>query len=200
MKNIKLLIKINVVLILCTTFLFGIYKTFNTEEKVEKNELVAMLNINENVFKELNKEELFKVLDKEKAAIYIGPYTKEYTQILKTFYNASKKNKISKLYYINIEEEKSILSYNNEVIVEKEATPFFDKLLDRLGSFTEIYTLYNQYNEPINSGYKTIYTPMVIFIKEGKILFTHYVKDINLTEEELNNLKEIYKLGFKKIS
>lgn len=198
MKNKKLLIRISAILLLGIAFLFLIiidpYK--NMEE-----EKVALLYGEEKIFSKITKENLLKLFDNSTAVVYIGKINDEDSKIIKKVYNSAKKSLINKIYYINIEDEKSILKYeNNFVVVEKEETEFYRKLLDKLGSFTETYTLYNIYNEPINSGYKTIYTPMVIFIKNGKVIFTHYIDNLDKTEDELKSLEDIYIEGFKKIN
>lgn len=199
MKKKKLLIRISAILLLGIAFLFLIivdpYKDIKDDEKV------ALLDGEEKIFSKITKENLLKLFDNSTAVIYIGKINNEDTEIIKTIYNSAKTSSIEKVYYINIEDEKGILKYeNNSVIIEKEETEFYKELLNKLGSFTETYTLYNEYNEPINSGYRTIYTPMIIFIKSGKVIFTHYIDNLNKTEDELRLLQDIYIEGFKKIN
>lgn len=198
MKNKKLLIRISAILLICIAFLFLIivdpYK--NIEE-----EKVALLDGEEKIFSKITKQELLKLFNNSTAVVYIGKINNEDSKVIEKVYDSARKSLIDKIYYINIEDEKSILKYENDsVVVIKEETNFFKKLLDKLGSFAETYKLYNQYNEPINSGYKTIYTPMVIFIRNGKVIFTHYIDSLDKTDEELNLLEDIYIEGFKKIN
>lgn len=200
MKNKKLLIRSTAILIISVAFLFLLiidpYKN-----KENDNEIVALLGIKDKIFKSTTKEELLQILETETTAIYLGKIDSNYSRILETLYNSSLTSNINSIYYLDIEEEKTLLSYeNNNIVVQKEGSKFYLKLLEKISSFSEIYTLYNKYNEPINSGYNTIYTPMVIFIKQGKILFTHYIDNSSLKEINFNELSEIYKEGFEKIS
>lgn len=199
MKNKKVLIRISAVLILSIAFLFLI---IIDPYKKEKDDVVALLGIHDRAFSPISKDDVLELFNNKTAVLYLGKIDKEYSKILETLYKSSLNSNIKNIYYLNIENEERILSYDNntkEVIVKRESSLFYNELLNKLGSFTEIYSLYNIYNEPINSGYKTIYTPMVLFIKNGKVVYTHYVKDINMNDNELENLYNIYTNGFKKI-
>ena len=74
----------------------------------------------------------------------------------------------------------------------KRQTKDYETLLEKLGSYTEKYTLEDSDNNIIDTGYKKIYTPMVMFIKNGKIIFSHYIYDSSLEDDDL---KEIYSKG-----
>ncbi len=194
MKHKKLLIRIVAILFISIAFLFLII--VDPYKDLDENNEVALLGLNDKNFERISKKGLLKIFDKNTSVVYFGEINQKSYKVLNILSrNNSFKNKI---YYIDIESEKRILTFeNNSVKILKEGTEFYNSLLEKLGSFAEIYTLYNEYNEPINSGYKTIYTPMVIFVKEGKILFAHYINDENISEEELQN---IYVEGFNKIN
>ena len=67
--------------------------------------------------------------------------------------------------------------------------------MSELGSFSEVYAIKNDFGEYINTGYQKIYTPLVVFVKDGNILYSLYLsQDEEISDEEL---KEIYLYGFK---
>lgn len=140
-----------------------------------------------------DREEILKILaeeTEETAIIYLGKIdNNKITSLINTY------DKNINIYYLDIEDEKTILSYENEkVVVIEEGSSYYKKLLKTLDCFTEIYDLQNKYNEPINSGYRTIYTPFLIYLKDGKIVYTYYITDID-NEEVQNNIIN----GFKEM-
>ena len=203
MQNKKLLIRITAILLGIAFLFLIIYIPYKNKDK-DKYNILASLNISKKKFTNIEANKVIELLTSsdEVTILYLGNTDKEYYHILETLYNVSLGYNVNKIYYYNIEEEKTIISLNenDEVVIEKEGSKFYNSLLELLGSFTEVYTLHNKFNEPINSGYKIIYTPMVLFIKNGKILYSHYLDKIDLNKEEFKELETIYNSGFKKIS
>lgn len=204
MQNKKLLIRI-MAMLLGIAFLFLIIYIPLKNNNKDNNNLLAVLNKSETKYKDADQNKIIELLtsSKEVTVIYLGGIDKQYFNILETLYNTSLNyHNVKNIYYYDIEKEKTILEMNenNDIIIKKEGTDFYNKLLNLLGSFTEVYALHNKFNEPINSGYKTIYTPMVLFVKNGKILYSHYLEKIDLNKEEFKSLETIYNSGFKKIS
>ena len=72
----------------------------------------------------------------------------------------------------------------------------YDVVVERLG----------EYLEYDNDGIRHLYTPHVFFIKDGQVVSDHYgsieghnAKEESLSEDEVNQLRDIYKEGFKEL-
>ena len=79
---------------------------------------------------------------------------------------------------------------NGELNTKQEASKEYKELLNKLGSYTEEYFI-----DEFDTGYRKIYTPMVLFVKEGSIEYSYYIS-VNIEDDVLNN---IYSTGFDKI-
>jgi len=72
----------------------------------------------------------------------------------------------------------------------------YDKLVERIGN----YFTYD------NDGNRHLYTPAVVFIKDGEVVLyhegtveSHNARERSMTDEEIEELKEIYREGFEAI-
>ena len=86
-----------------------------------------------------------------------------------------------------------LINDEENVIIKQEPSKIYNKILDELGSYADKYYVYDSWNTPIDTGYLRMYTPMVMFVKEGNILFSSSIVDDSITDEDLNVL---YKKGF----
>lgn len=103
----------------------------------------------DNVFVYRSMEEIIKILEKGTGVVYLGfpecPWCQAYVPYLN---EVAKNNKVSKVYYYNILNDR------------KENTDNYKKIMELLGDFVE-------YDD---EGNKRIYAPTVIFVLDGKII------------------------------
>ena len=159
----------------------------------ERNkELVSFLNSHNNIFEYLSIKETLKVLEDKTGIVVFVNDRKDINKFIDLLYD--KDNSVP-LYVCNVKSDETILKLDEEdnVIVKQRPSKDYKNLLERLGSFTEEYYLKKE-DEIIETDYKRIITPMVLFVKNGKTMFSHYISDEELTDEEL---LDIYSKGFE---
>ena len=93
--------------------------------------------------------------------------------------------------------------YDNELTGTKD----YFKLLEVLDEYLEEYVVYDKDGKEYDTKEKRIYVPLIIFVKEGKIIGNHlstveshksgYDK---MTEEEIEELYDIYDDFAKKLN
>lgn len=119
----------------------------------------------------------------ESCVIYIDKYNN--SKIMDLLENANEN-----VYYINLENEKTILEYNNDSVnILREGSNFYKQLLEKLSYFASVYELKNNNNELINTGYNTIVEPFVTFVSNGKIVYSHTIQDL-YDNNYKNSIKE----------
>lgn len=123
-----------------------------TEEKVKDNEKFAKEYTKiskDNVFVYRTMDEVIKILEKGTGIVYLGfpecPWCQAYVPYLN---EVAKENKVEKIYYKNISQER------------KDNTKEYQKIMELLGKYVE-------YDD---EGNKRIYAPTIIFVKDGKII------------------------------
>ena len=147
-------------------------------------------------------EEIFDILDNGTGVIYFGfpecPWCRALTPVL---LEAISESAIDKVYYLNNKEDRDILEVDKdkEVVVKKEGTDDYYKLLEKIGDFASNYDL-----EGAETDSKRLYFPTVLVVKDGKIVAFHEsTLDSQknpfeeMTKEQKNELKEtlVEKLG-----
>lgn len=116
-------------------------------------------------------EEIFKLLDDGTGIIYFGfpecPWCRALTPVL---LDAVKEEGIDKIYYFNNKEDRDILEVdkNKKVVIKKEGTEDYYKLLEKLGDFASDYDL-----DGAETDSKRLYFPTVLVVKEGEIVEFH---------------------------
>lgn len=162
------------------------FEEVQREYRISENLLGSANNIKIN---EVNNSTLLQKLDKGTSIIFITNDNSKTSTIYKTLNKLVLKYNFMNAYSYNIKDEERILSLeNNKVVEEKKGTKFYNQLLSKLGFFTESYTLTNKKGKVIDTGYRRIYTPFVMFLKEGEIIYSFYLSDENLTEEDLSKI------------
>ena len=181
-------------MLVIVAFLFVISMHFENE----RNQNNDLLSYNEHTtIERLKKEDLFNIME-ETSVILFTNKENDNSVVKKNLYNTAMLSGINKIYMMDLTDEEAniTLGENDEIIIEKKSTEFYDKLLNKLGSFAEIYGIENKYGKMINTGYQKIYTPCVIFVKNGDIIYSHYYSE---TIEE-SELKDVYLKGFELIT
>lgn len=143
-----------------------------------------------------NYEEIFDILENGTGVIYFGfpecPWSRTITPVLLDAISASG---VDMVYYFNNKEDRDELevNQNKKVVVKKEGTDEYYKLLEKLGDFASDYDL-----EGVDTDSKRLYFPTILVVKEGKIVSFHEgtlgsQKDPfeEMTKEQKDELKDI---------
>lgn len=170
------------------------YEAFNDKINEKNDKTYLKLEIAENnPFVYADYDQLFEVLEGT-GVIYLGypecPWCRNLVPVL---IDASKKVSLGRIYYMNMKEERNVLKQTEDgIITEKEGTEGYQKLVEKL---EEVLPTYEGLDD---ESIKRIYVPMVIFVRDGKIVATHTgTLDSQedpyqaLTEEQVSELKDI---------
>ena len=194
MNKKKLMLVIDILLgaILVGVMTFGIYQYLKSDGEKFKAEYEALNNENVNInisknnpIKYVTLDEVFDIIQNKTGVIYFGfpgcPWCRNMIPVL---FEVAKNNNIDTIYYFNPRNVKK--SDNDE----------YNKLKEIL----------NEYLFEDENGQKVLYVPDVYFIKDGKIVGHHLGTvdsqadpTISLTEEEKNELLDIFNELFEKI-
>lgn len=194
MNKKKLMVVIDILLgaILVGVMAFGIYQYLKSDGEKFKAEYEALNNENVNInisknnpIKYVTLDEVFDIIQNKTGVIYFGfpgcPWCRNMIPVL---FEVAKNNNIDTIYYFNPRNVKK--SDNDE----------YNKLKEIL----------NEYLSEDENGQKVLYVPDVYFIKDGKIVGHHLGTvdsqedpTISLTEEEKNELLDIFNELFEKI-
>ena len=180
------LIKGSLSILLGFLFVFLTYLDIN----IDKSENNLITYNNNKLFNYLDASELLNVLDKEKGVIVVVNDRKDINRLINILLTL---NVNENIYVYNSREDEIILELTEkEIIVKQKPSKEYEKLLNKLGSFTDRYLVSTPSGNYIETEYYKIYTPMVLFVNKGEIVFSNYIHDDKVTDEEL---KTIYKKG-----
>ncbi len=194
MNKKKLMLVIDILLgaILVGVMAFGIYQYLKSDGEKFKAEYEALNNENVNInisknnpIKYVTLDEVFDIIQNKTGVIYFGfpgcPWCRNMIPVL---FEAAKNNNIDTIYYFNPRNVKK--SDNDE--------------------YNKLKKILNEYLSEDENGQKVLYVPDVYFIKDGKIVGHHLGTvdsqadpTISLTEEEKNELLDIFNELFEKI-
>lgn len=194
MNKKKLMLVIDILLgaILVGVMTFGIYQYLKSDGEKFKAEYEALNNENVNInisknnpIKYVTLDEVFDIIQNKTGVIYFGfPGCHWCRNMIPVLFEVAKNNNIDTIYYFNPRNVKK--SDNDE----------YNKLKEIL----------NEYLSEDENGQKVLYVPDVYFIKDGKIVGHHLGTvdsqedpTISLTEEEKNELLDIFNELFEKI-
>lgn len=181
------LIKESLSILLGFLFVFLTYLDINIDKS--ENNLITYNN-NNKLFNYIDASELLNVLDKEKGVIVVVNDRKDINRLINILLTL---NVNENIYVYNSREDEIILELTEkEIIVKQKPSKEYEKLLNKLGSFTDRYLVSTPSGNYIETEYYKIYTPMVLFVNKGEIVFSNYIHDDKVTDEEL---KTIYKKG-----
>lgn len=180
------LIKESLSILLGFLFVFLTYLDIN----IDKSENNLITYNNNKLFNYIDASELLNVLDKEKGVIVVVNDRKDINRLINILLTL---NVNENIYVYNSREDEIILELTEkEIIVKQKPSKEYEKLLNKLGSFTDRYLVSTPSGNYIETEYYKIYTPMVLFVNKGEIVFSNYIHDDKVTDEEL---KTIYKKG-----
>lgn len=155
--------------------------------KVVNEKETRVLNISEeNPFIYSNSTEIVKMIEnKESFIVYFGfascPWCRS---VLETAIESAKKNKIEKIYYVDVQDIRDLyeLDSKNKAVKTKEGTEDYYKLLDLLKSVLDDYTplIYKKSGkeQKVIINEKRIYAPNFVMVKNGEAI----LKESGLTD------------------
>ena len=85
-----------------------------------------------------------------------------------------------------------VIFVNGIVVVKQSMSKNYGKLLQKLGSFTERYLIQTPSGNLVETGYFKINTPTTLFVSDGRVIFSSYIKDHSVSDDDLVN---VYKKG-----
>lgn len=164
----------------------------------------------DNPFIYIDAKEALDIIDNKDAIIYIGapwcPWCRNAVPIL---IDVAKKLKIKEIYYLDLDDEKSIWEVEDGKAIKKvDGTKSYYKLLDKLGDRLRDYALTDDNGKTLKTGEKRIYIPYVIGAKRGRIvadkvgtvdLEDNQTKYDDLTDEQKEELSKIYQNIFNSV-
>lgn len=148
------------------------------------------MTYNDQIFTNVNSAELLNILDNKKGIVLIVNDRKDINRLISL---VMKININERIYVYNAKDEELVLELsNNEVVVKQSMSKNYEKLLQKLGSFTERYLIQTPSGNLVETGYFKINTPTTLFVSDGRVVFSSYIKDDNVSDDDLVN---VYKKG-----
>lgn len=178
------------------------YEELNGKYDENTNTTTMEINILEdNNIKYATDKEIIELLESGTGVIYFGfpscPWCRNIVSVLTTVAVDYDIN----IYYYNaydIRDSKHL--ENGNIVIDKEGTAEYNKILELLGDNASIYEGLE------DDKIKRLYFPTVVFVKNGKIVDTHVgtvdTQDnpfISLTTKEKEKLEKIYIDGINKV-
>lgn len=153
------------------------YEALNNRVNPNNNKLYPEVSIsNDNPVKYSSYDEIFEVLKSGTGVIYFGfsecPWARNLVPVM---LSAAKEVEIDTIYYLNIKDDRDVLmlNENGDIITEKEGNKKYFELVEKLDSILDDYILTDNDGKSVSTGKKRIYTPLLIFVKNGKIIAHH---------------------------
>lgn len=149
--------------------------------------------------------EAVDIIQNQTGIIYFGanwcPWCRNAVEVLIA---AAKEKQLETIYYVDMDKVRNVFEVQNGNLVKtQEEQDGYYELLKSLDSVLgdETYTLKDKEGKVYNTKEKRIYMPLVISVKDGKILEQHVgtvtlnsnqTKYSKLEEEQVQKLKDIY--------
>lgn len=153
------------------------YEALNNRVNPNNNKLYPEVSIsNDNPVKYSSYDEIFEVLKSGTGVIYFGfPECPWARNLVPVMLSAAKEVEIDTIYYLNIKDDRDVLmlNENDDIITEKEGNKKYFELVEKLDSILDDYILTDNDGKGVSTGEKRIYTPLLIFVKNGKIIAHH---------------------------
>lgn len=153
------------------------YEALNNRVNPNNNKLYPEVSIsNDNPVKYSSYDEIFEVLKSGTGVIYFGfPECPWCRNLVPVMLSAAKEVEIDTIYYLNIKDDRDVLmlNENGDIITEKEGNKKYFELVEKLDSILDDYILTDNDGKSVSTVEKRIYTPLLIFVKNGKIIAHH---------------------------
>lgn len=120
-------------------------------------------------------EEIETLLTEGTGIIYFGfPECPWCRSALPALFDAVESNGFEEVLYLNIKDIRSSIDLvDNEIVVTKEGTTEYYRLLEILDEFLEDYTKINSKGKEVPLGEKRLFAPTVVFVKDGVVQGIH---------------------------
>lgn len=171
------------------------YEALNNKKDENGKKYLKMKLTNTDIIQYSNEEEILELLNGKTGIIYMGHADcQECRSTVPVLLQTAKKNKLNKIYYLDISKIRDEKKLENDSIkTVKKGTEGYKKLVTRLYDFLDTYEGLHDISE------KRIYGPLIIAVKEGQISSVHkntvnsqYDFTKEMTEEEKKGLQQIY--------
>lgn len=153
------------------------YEALNNRVNPNNNKLYPKISIsNDNPIKYSSYDEIFEVLKSGTGVIYLGfPECPWARNLVPVMLSAAKEVEIDTIYYLNIKDDRDVLmlNENGDIVTEKDGNKKYFELVEKLDSILDDYILTDNDGKSVSTGKKRIYTPLLIFVKNGKIIAHH---------------------------
>lgn len=164
----------------------------------------------DNPFVYIDAKEAIDILDSKDAIIYVGaPWCPWCRNAVGVLIEVAKKFNIYEIYYLDLDDEKSIWEVENDKAVKKiDGTKYYYQLLEKLDDHLQDYTLEDSKGKTIKTGEKRVYMPYVFGFKRGRIVAEHtgtvdleseQTKYDELTDEQRKELVKTYENLFNEV-
>ncbi len=179
---------------LCVLTGFFLISLAYYERKLERSPMI-IANLEENnnrVYQEVQKEDLLNILRNETGVVLFVSSMLDASKFIDILYDYKDKYTI---YVYSLRNDKMELSLNEKkaIVVNKKQSKLYDELIDYLGAYADNQVFVDEDGSIIRTDYKVIYTPTVLFIKDGKPMYSYSFINEDISNEELI---DIYKQGF----
>lgn len=148
------------------------YESINGVVREKDGKTIRTINIDENnpfVYKTAG--DIVSLIDnKESFLVYFGfkdcPWCRSMIPYL---IEVAKEKNINKIYYVDVKDIRDTLEVGekNKIETVKKGTDDYYKLLEKLDSVLEDYTLKNSKGKEVETNEKRIYAPNIVAIKDG---------------------------------
>ena len=183
-------------------------KNLNGTTSVSDKEYLEVDVDKNNVMKYTSIDKIIDIIKNGTGVIYLGypecPWSRNAVPAL---LEVSESTSIDTIYYLNMKDVKDEdLDSDGNIITEKEGVKGYDELLAALDSILDDSTLTKEDGTTVTADEKRVYVPLVVFVKDGKIV-DYYADTVEsqrdpyvaLTKEK-NELINIYKEGILKVT
>lgn len=178
------------------------YESLNGE-KNQQGKIYPKVDISkDNPIKYSSIEKIVKIIEKGTGVIYFGfPKCPWCRSAVPALLNAAVESGIDTIYYLNVTDvrDSKVVDANGKIVTEKEGSKEYPKLLKALDKYLDEYVVEDANGKKYKTGEKRIYVPLVVFVRNGKVIGTHLdtVKSQKdpykgLTEEQTEELSLIY--------
>ncbi len=152
------------------------YEYYN-DKKTESGKKYPKVEISkDNPIKYADTDEIIELVEGGSGVIYFGYPTCPWCRsAVPSLLSAAEEAGLDTIYYMNIKDERDLkeLDKNGEIITKKEGSDNYKRLLKALDEYLDEYTLEDAKGNKKSTGEKRIYVPLVLFVKDGKVIGMH---------------------------
>lgn len=177
------------------------YEEFNGKKSSTGEEYISLDIDKDNYIKYSGIDEVIDIINNGTGVIYFGyPECLKCRNVVDVLLDVSDSTSVDTIYYLNVKNirDRYSLDENGNITTEVETSKEYRELLDVLDSVLDDYILKDSNGNDISVGEKRLYVPLVVFVKNGKIVGSHegtvptHIEG-NLSKEEREELYDIYK-------